>query len=80
MAQLSNIGMSQTGFADREAKSPHADKYHPRCGKEHSHKSNKAVIGIALLIVLSFVLYGITGHANEPATTETAPQTVSQPR
>lgn len=80
MAQLSQMGMSQTGFADRKATSPHTDKYHPRCGDEHSHKPTKAVIGIGLLIVLSFLLYGITGHANEPATKPPAPQATSPMR
>lgn len=72
MTQLSNMRMAQAGFSDRKA-SPHSDKYHPRCGDEHRHKSNKAVIGIGLLIVLSVLLYGITGHANEPV-----PRTIPQ--
>lgn len=76
MTQLSNMRMAQAGFVDHKA-SPHADKYHPRCGEEHRHKPTKAVIGIGLLIVLSFLLYGITGHATEPATTKTSPQSIS---
>ena len=66
MTQLSNIQMAQAGFAHRKSDT-HPHKYHPRCGEEHRHKPAKAVIGIALLIVLSFLLYGITGHASEPA-------------
>lgn len=76
MTQFSNIGMTQAGFTDRKAASSHTDKYHPRCGEEHSHKPTKAVIGIGLLIVLSFLLYGITGHANEPST-NSMPQHIS---
>ncbi len=76
MTQFSNVGMTRTGFADHKAASAHADKYHPRCGEEHSHKPTKAVIGIGLLIALSFLLYGITGHANEPAA-HSAPQHIS---
>lgn len=79
MTQLSNIRMAQAGFADRQSAAD-PDKYHPRCGEEHSHKPTKAVIGIAILIVLSFLLYGITGHANEPAADKTSPQTISHPR
>ncbi|QUS40403.1 hypothetical protein RPMA_17365 [Tardiphaga alba] len=39
-------------------------KYHPRCGTEHQHKPAKALIGVALLIVLSFLLYEINGKAH----------------
>jgi hypothetical protein len=74
MTQLSNIQMAQAGFANRKADA-HPDKYHPRCGDEHSHKPTKAVIGIALLIVLSFLLYGITGHASEPTAHHASPST-----
>jgi hypothetical protein len=77
MTQLSNMQM--TGFADHKA-SAHPDKYHPHCGDEHRHKPTKAVIGIAILIVLSFLLYGITGHANEPAASKVPPQTISHMR
>lgn len=80
MTQFSNIGMTQSGFAGHKAASPHGNKYHPRCGEEHSHKPTKAVIGIGLLIVLSCLLYGITGHANEPATTAPSQQTTSHMR
>jgi hypothetical protein len=79
MTQLSNIRMAQTGFADRKA-APHPEKYHPRCGEEHRHKPTKAVIGIALLIVLSVLLYGITGHATERSASKAAPQTATQMR
>lgn len=77
MTQLSNIQM--TGFADHKP-AAHPDKYHPRCGEEHRHKPTKAVIGIAILIVLSFLLYGITGHANEPAANAPPPQANSHTR
>ncbi len=74
MTQLSNIQMAQAGFASRKAEA-HSDKYHPGCGEQHRHKPTKAVIGIALLIVLSFLLYGITGHASEPDTRHASPAT-----
>lgn len=45
--------------------STHSDKYHPRCGAEHSHKPLKAIIGIAFLVVLSFLLYEINGKSPE---------------
>lgn len=77
MSPLSNIQMAQAGFANRTTE-PHPEKYHPGCGDEHRHKPTKALIGITLLIVLSVLLYGITGHASEPTL---APQhTVSQAR
>lgn len=79
MTQRSDIRMAQASFADRKA-APHPDRYHPRCGEEHRHKPTKAVIGIVLLILLSFLLYGITGHANEPATTKAQPQAISHTR
>ncbi|UGV27148.1 hypothetical protein E0H22_16530 [Rhodopseudomonas boonkerdii] len=64
MTQLSNVQMEPAGFANRTA-APHPEKYHPRCGEEHRHKPGKAIIGIALLIVLSVLLYAFTGHATE---------------
>lgn len=79
MTLLSNIQMAQAGFANRKADA-HPDKYHPGCSEEHRHKPTKAVIGIALLIVLSFLLYGITGHASEPAISPTSPPTASAAR
>ncbi len=78
MAQLSNIQMEQAGFADRKAAS-HPEKYHPHCGEEHRHKPAKAIIGIALLIALSCLLYALTGHATAPAG-DALPPTASQTR
>lgn len=79
MTQLSDIQMARSGFADRHV-APRPDKYHPHCGEEHRHKPTKAVVGIALLIVLSFLLYGITGHASVPAGITKSPQAISQTR
>ncbi|MET0971169.1 MAG: hypothetical protein ABWY18_18360 [Tardiphaga sp.] len=31
--------------------------YHPHCGKEHAHKPVKAMVGVGLFVVLSFLLY-----------------------
>lgn len=79
MTQLSNMRMAQAGFSDRKT-AHHPDKYHPHCSEEHRHKPTKAVIGIGLLIVLSFLLYGITGHASEPAASTAPPQAISSTR
>jgi len=35
--------------------------YHPHCGEEHHHKPTKAIIGVGLLVVLSFLLYEFNG-------------------
>jgi hypothetical protein len=37
--------------------------YHPDCGEEHDHKPTKAIIGVGLLVVLSFLLYEFNGEA-----------------
>ncbi len=79
MTQLSSIRTAQAGVPDRKA-APHPDKYHPRCGEEHRHKPTKAMIGIALLILLSALLYGITGHATELPAGNATPPIVSQTR
>jgi hypothetical protein len=43
----------------------HAGGYHPECGEEHHHKPTKAMIGIGLLVVLSFLLYEFNGKPRE---------------
>ncbi|WP_398470038.1 hypothetical protein [Tardiphaga sp.] len=75
MAQLSQVQMARAGFSDRRMAASSPEKYHPRCGDQHPrcgdqhrHKPAKALIGIGLLIVLSMLLYGITGKASEPPT------------
>lgn len=40
--------------------------YHPDCGAEHHHKPTKAIIGIGLLMVLSFLLYEFNGSHPQP--------------
>lgn len=66
MAQLSQVQIARAGFSDRRMAASSPEKYHPRCGDQHRHKPAKALIGIGLLIVLSMLLYGITGKASEP--------------
>jgi hypothetical protein len=39
--------------------------YHPECGEEHHHKPTKAMIGVGLLVVLSFLLYEFNGKPRE---------------
>lgn len=36
---------------------PSQGGYHPHCGEEHHHKPTKAIIGVSLLVVLSFLFY-----------------------
>lgn len=67
MAQLSQVQMARASFSDRPMAASSSEKYHPRCGDQHRHKPAKALIGIALLIALSMLLYGITGKASEPS-------------
>lgn len=64
MAQLSQVQMARADFSERRTAA--SEKYHPRCGDQHRHKPTKALIGIALLIAFSVLLYGITGKASEP--------------
>jgi hypothetical protein len=33
--------------------------YHPHCGEAHAHKPVKAMIGVGLFVVLSFLLYEV---------------------
>lgn len=35
--------------------------YHPDCGEKHDHKPAKAIIGVGLFVVLSFLLYEFNG-------------------
>lgn len=79
MTQLSSIRRAQADFPDRKA-APHPDKYHPHCGEQHRHKPTKAIVGIALLIVLSVLLYGIKGHATESPASNAPPHIVSHTR
>ena len=57
---------SQPDIAKRDMATAHSSKYHPRCGQEHSHKPTKAIIGVGLLILLSFLLHEINGRASAP--------------
>lgn len=37
--------------------------YHPDCSEAHDHKPTKALIGLGLLVVLSFLLYEFNGKS-----------------
>jgi hypothetical protein len=50
-----------------------AGDYHPECGEEHHHKPTKAIIGVGLLMVLSFVLYEFNGKQAQPHASTTEP-------
>jgi hypothetical protein len=48
-------------------------------GAEHANKPTKAVIGVAILMVLSFVLYEINGRGHDSHSTANppVPQTIA---
>lgn len=41
--------------------------YHPRCGAQHDHKPAKAMVGVGLLVALSFVLYELKSPTAGPS-------------
>jgi hypothetical protein len=63
MTQSLDTWRSQPEPAGNDGKRPGA--YHPECGEEHHHKPTKAMIGIGLLVVLSFLLYEFNGKPRE---------------
>jgi hypothetical protein len=46
--------------------------YHPECGAEHHHKPSIDMVGVGLLVVLSFLLYEFNGKAPQPHTSSVA--------
>jgi hypothetical protein len=55
---------SQPEFASSDMTPTNDSAYHPDCGEEHDHKPTKAIIGVGLLVVLSFLLYEFNGKAS----------------
>jgi hypothetical protein len=62
---------SQPDHASSHAQGHHdatmnfAGAHHHNFGEEHHHKPTKAIIGIGMLVVLSFLLYEIKGKSPE---------------
>lgn len=54
---------SQPEFAGSDTTPRNDGAYHPDCGDEHDHKPTKAIIGVVLLMILSFLLYEFNGRA-----------------
>ena len=50
-----------------------AGAHHHNFGEEHHHKPTKAIIGIGMLVVLSFLLYEIKGKTPDTHATSSAP-------
>lgn len=57
MTQPFNTWTSQPEPAGSDNVQRHGSGYHPNCGEEHRHKPTKAIVGVGLLVVLSFLLY-----------------------
>lgn len=63
MTQNLHNWTSQPELAGSDMVSTNDGAYHPECGEEHDHKPTKAIIGVGLLVVLSFLLYELNGKA-----------------
>jgi hypothetical protein len=61
MTQPLNTWTSQPEPAGSDPVQNYDGGYHPNCGEEHHHKPTKAIIGVGLLVVLSFLLYEFNG-------------------
>jgi len=55
-----------------------AGAHHHNFGEEHHHKPTKAVIGIGMLVVLSFLLYEIRGKTPDTHATSSVPSAQHQ--
>lgn len=73
MHQKPNTWMSQPELAGNDMVPTKDSAYHPDCGEEHDHKPTKAIIGVGLLVVLSFLLYEFNGKASRTHTSATPP-------
>jgi hypothetical protein len=59
---------SQADFNASSRGTPARDSgYHPDCGKEHAHKPVKAMVGVGLFVVLSFLLYELKSPDATPS-------------
>jgi hypothetical protein len=72
MTESPNTWRSQPASATGQRR---GGAYHPDCGEEHHHKPTKAMIGVGLLVVLSFLLCEFNG---KPRETHSAAPTVQQ--
>lgn len=52
--------------------------YHPECGKEHAHKPVKAMVGVGLFVVLSFLLYEMKSPDATPTAGHAQHATISR--
>ena len=73
MNQKLNTWTSQPELAGSDMASTNDGSYHPDCGEEHDHKPTKAIIGVGLLVVLSFLLYEFNGKVSKTHTSTTPP-------
>lgn len=71
MDQKLNSWTSQPELAGHDMVPTNDGSYHPDCGEAHDHKPTKAIIGVGLLVILSFLLYELNGKASRTHTSAT---------
>ncbi len=60
-SQTDHAGLHGQDHASQDAPMNFAGAHHHNFGEGHHHKPTKAIIGVGMLVILSFLLYEIKG-------------------